>query len=49
MGAPQDSGGRKVDFGCINDGNQEGLSGDHEMHDQHVGFYAHVSSSRIKP
>ena len=39
MGTPQDSGGRKVDFGCINDGNREGLSGDHEMHDQHVGFY----------
>ena len=39
MGAPQDSGGRKVDFGCINDGNREGLSGDHEIHDQHVGFY----------
>ena len=41
MGTPQDSGGGKVDSGCIHNGNREGLSGDHEMHEQHVGF--HVS------
>ena len=41
VGTPQDSGGRKVDSGCIHDGNREGLSGDHEMHEQHVRF--HVS------
>ena len=39
MGAPQDSGGRKVDFGCMHDGHREILSGDHEMYEQHVGFY----------
>jgi len=39
VGAPQDSGGRKVDFGCMHDGNRERLSGDHEMYEQHVGFY----------
>ena len=26
-----------------------GLSEDHEIHEQHVGFYVHVSSSRMKP
>ena len=49
MGAPQDSGGRKVDFGCIKDRNQEGLSGDHEMHDQHVCFYVSTLTNARNP
>ena len=49
MGVPQGSGGGKVDTGRIHDGNREGLSGNYELHEQHVGFYVHMSSSRMKP
>ena len=49
VGVPQGSGGGKVDTGRIHDGNREGLSGNYELHEQHVGFYVHVSSSRMKP
>ena len=49
MDVPQGSGGGKVDTGRIHDGNREGLSRNYELHEQHVGFYVHVSSSRMKP
>ena len=49
MGVPKGFGGGKVDSGCIHDGNREGLSRNYELHEQHVGFYVHVSSSRMKP
>ena len=39
VGVPQGSGGGKVDTGRIHDGNREGLSGNYELHEQHVGFY----------
>ena len=39
MDVPQGSGGGKVDTGRIHDGNREGLSGNYELHEQHVGFY----------
>ena len=41
VGVPQGSGGGKVESSCIHDGNREGLSGDHELHEQRVG--SHVS------
>ena len=41
MDVPQGSGGGKVESSCIHDGNREGLSGDHELHEQRVG--SHVS------
>ena len=39
MDVPQGSGGGKVDTGRIHDGNREGLPGNYELHEQHVGFY----------
>ena len=39
MGVPKGFGGWKVDSGYINDGNREGLSGNYELREQHVGFY----------
>ena len=38
MGVPQGSGGGKVNSSCIHDENRERLSGDHELHEQRVGF-----------
>ena len=49
MGVPKGFGGGKVDSGCIHDGNREEMSRNYELHEQHVGFYVHVSSSRMKP
>ena len=41
MGVPQGSGGGQVESSCMHDGSLEGLSGDHELHEQRVG--SHVS------
>ena len=41
VGVPQGSGGGQVESSCMHDGSLEGLSGDHELHEQRVGF--HVS------
>ena len=41
VGVPQGSGGGQVESSCMHDGSREGLSGDHELHEQRVGF--HVS------
>ena len=39
MGVPKGFGGGKVDSGRSHDGNREGLSGNYELREQHVGFY----------
>ena len=49
VGVPKGFGDGKVDSDCIHYGNREGLSRNYELHEQHVGFYVHVSSSRMKP